>query len=75
MPTAILELILVGAKIFSDERKRHFENKSKELMKKITDVEDSEFYKKDMEAKGRAERDLNMEIDELKKQFLLEAAK
>jgi cell fate (sporulation/competence/biofilm development) regulator YmcA (YheA/YmcA/DUF963 family) len=75
MPTAILELILVGAKIFSDERKRHFENKSKELMKKITDVEDSEFYKKDMEAKGMAERDLHMEIDELKKQFLLEAAK
>jgi cell fate (sporulation/competence/biofilm development) regulator YmcA (YheA/YmcA/DUF963 family) len=75
MGTAILELILVGAKIFSDERKRHYENKAKNLMKKITDVEDSEFYKKDMEAKGRAERDLIMEIDELKKQFLLEAAK
>lgn len=75
MPTAILELILVGAKIFSDERKRYFEGKSKDLMKKITDVEDSEFYKKDMEAKGRAERDLIMEIDDLKKQYLLEAAK
>lgn len=75
MGTAILELILVGAKIFSDERRRYFESKSKDLMKKITDVEDSEFYKKDMEAKGRAERDLQMEIDDLKKHYLLEAAK
>ena len=75
MPTAILELILVGAKIFHDERKEYFESRSKKLMKEITDVEDSEFYKKDMEAKGKAERALHMEIDELKKHFLLEAAK
>lgn len=75
MPIAILELILIGAKIFSDERKEYFEQRSKKLMKEITDVEDSEFYKKDMEAKGKAERSLHMEVDELKKAFILEAAK
>lgn len=75
MPTAILELIIIGAKIFSDERKRYFENKSSELMKKIQDVEDSEFYKKDMEAKGKAERDLFLQVDDLKKEYILEATK
>lgn len=75
MPTAILELILVGSKIFQDERKNFFENRAKKLMTAITDVEDSEFYKKDMEAKGKAERALQMEIDELRKHYMLEAAK
>lgn len=75
METAILQLILVGAQIFQEERKRYYQNKAKSLLKVISDVEDSDFYKKDMEAKGRAQRDLLINIDELQKEFLLEAAK
>lgn len=75
MATIILELILTGAKIFSDERKEYFENRSKKLMRKIQEVEDSDFYSKDMEAKGKAERELNNEVDDLRKQYLMEAAK
>lgn len=75
METAILQLILVGAQIFQEERKRYYQNKAKGLLKIISDVEDSEFYKKDMEAKGVAQRDLLINIEELQKEFLLEAAK
>lgn len=75
MSVAILELITIGAKIFSDERKRYYENKSAELVKKIQEVEDSDFYKKDMEAKGKAERDLIMQVEDLRKQFIMEATK
>lgn len=75
METAILQLILVGAQIFQEERKRYYQNKAKSLLKIISDVEDSDFYKKDMEAKGRAQRELLINIDELQKEFLLEAAK
>ena len=71
----ILELILVGAKIFKDERQEYFANRSKELMKKIMEVEDSSYYDKDMEAKGQAQRQLNLDTDELRKQFILESAK
>lgn len=75
MATIILELILTGAKIFSDERKEYFENRSKKLMRKIQEVEDSDFYSKDMEAKGKAEREINLDVDELRKKYLMEAAK
>lgn len=75
MANLILELILVGAKIFQDERKNYFENKVKKLMRKIHEVEDSDFYSKDMEAKGKAERELNLEVDDLRKEYLMEAAK
>ena len=73
--STILELILVGAQIFRDERKEYFESKTKKLMRKIQEVEDSDFYSKDMEAKGKAERELNLEVDELRKEYLKEAAK
>lgn len=75
METAILQLILVGAQIFQEERKRYYQNKAKSLLKIISDVEDIDFYKKDMEAKGRAQRDILINTDELQKEFLLEAAK
>lgn len=75
METAILQLILVGAQIFQSERKTYYENKSKKLLEKIAEVEDSEFYKKDMEAKGQAQREIQMSTDQLKNEFLLEAAK
>jgi hypothetical protein len=75
MPTAILELLVIGAKIFSDERKHYFEEKAKAQLKKILEVEDSEFYKKDMEAKGQAERQIILDTEELRKQFILESSK
>jgi hypothetical protein len=75
MPTAILELIIVAGKFLSDERKRYYDNKSKELLKRITDVEDSEFYKKDMEAKGKAERQILIEAEDLRKEFMVEVSK
>lgn len=75
MGKMIVELILVGSKIFQDERKNYFENRSKELMTKIHEVEDSDFYSKDMEKKGKAERQLNLEVEELRKEYLKEAAK
>jgi cell fate (sporulation/competence/biofilm development) regulator YmcA (YheA/YmcA/DUF963 family) len=75
MVLTILQLVLVGAQVFQSERKKHFEDRAKDLMKKIMEVEDSDFYKKDMEAKGRAERDLHLEVDSLAQEFLKESAK
>jgi hypothetical protein len=75
MSAVILELILVSAKIFSDERRRHFESKSKKLMETIQEVEDSDFYSKDMEAKGKAERALMLDTEALRKEYIKEATK
>lgn len=75
MVKAILELITVGAKIFQDERERYFQNKGKKLLEKINEVEDSTFYNKDMEAKGKAERQLMLETESLRKEFMMEALK
>jgi hypothetical protein len=75
MPQAIIEMITASLNIFSEERKRHFENKTKKLMKIILDVEDSDFYSKDMEAKGQAERQLLIDTEELRKEWILEIAK
>lgn len=71
----ILQLLLVGTQTFKQERQRYYDNKVKNLMKKIMEVEDSEFYKKDMEAKGQAERELNLEVESLAQEFLKESAK
>ena len=65
---------MIGAKIFSKEREEYFKNRAKKLMRKIQEVEDTEFYKKDMEAKGKAERELMLETDELRKEYVKEAA-
>jgi hypothetical protein len=75
MPTAILELIAIGAKIFSDERQEYFKSRSKKLMEKIQSVEDSDFYHKDMEAKGMAERQLMLDTEALRKEYIIEATK
>lgn len=71
----ILELILIGSKIFSDERKEYFANRSKKLLATINMVEDSAYYQKDMEAKGQAQRQLMLDTEELRKQFVLESAR
>lgn len=73
MGSTILELVLVGAQIFQEERKRYYENKVKNLQKKIFEVSDSDFYQKDMEAKGMAERELLLEQDALAKEMITEA--
>lgn len=73
MLTAILELITLGAKIFDKERSLYYINKAAKLQEKIQKVVDSEFYKKDMEAKGRAERELEMDTTKLRLEFVSEA--
>lgn len=73
MESTILELVLVGAQIFQIERQRYYENKVKNLKRKIFEVEDSDFYKKDMEAKGKAERELMLEEEALAQEFIKEA--
>ena len=75
MVSTILELITIGAKIFSEERKRYYDNKVQDLLRKISQVEDSDFYSKDMEAKGKAERELMIQTEELRKEFVKEALK
>lgn len=73
--TQILNLIYIGAKIFSDERQEYFKSRSKKLMEEIQQVEDSDFYKKDMEAKGKAQRALKTQEDELYNEYVKEATK
>jgi len=72
MGTEILKIISIGAKIFSDERQRYFEKKSKELQEEIYKVSDTDFYHKDMEAKGRAEREIERRTGLLASEFIKE---
>lgn len=73
MATIILEMILVGSKIFQEERKRHFEKEAKKLIDKIVEVSDSDFYRKDQEAKGKAEREIYLNSKQLAIDYLKEA--
>ena len=75
MGSAILEIILIGAKIFSKERQRHFENEAKKLQETIYRVEDSGFYHKDQERKGLAERQIERRTVELASEFIREGKK
>lgn len=72
---AWLQLIIIGAGIFKDERANYFRNRSKKLLEKIQEVVDSDFYHKDMEKKGKAERKLNIEIDSLRDEYIKEGSK
>ena len=69
----ILELIAIGAKTLSKERSLYYINKAIKLQKVIQEVEDSDFYHKDMEAKGKAERELESDINKLRLEFVGEA--
>ena len=75
MTELILSIIATGAKIFSDERRRYFEMEAKKLQEEIYKVEDSDFYNKDMEAKGRAERELYRRSESLAAEFIKEGNK
>lgn len=70
----ILELITIGARIFDKERTLYYLRQAENLEKKIHQVEDSDFYKKDMEAKGKAERELLSQVHQLRLQFVSEAS-
>lgn len=70
---SILELIIIGAKLLASERERYFRGESEKLMREIQDVEDSDFYSKDMEAKGKAERELMTKTQALEFEFKAEA--
>ena len=70
---AILELITIGAKTLSKERSLYYINKATKLQEIIFKVEDSDFYEKDMEAKGKAERELESTIHKLRLEFVGEA--
>lgn len=69
----ILELITIGARTLSYERKMYYINKAAKLQETIYKVEDSDFYEKDMEAKGKAERELNSDVHNLRLEFVSEA--
>jgi len=74
MANLILQIIASGAGIFRDERANYYKNKADKLQKKIFEVEDSEFYKKDMEAKGNAQRELALETENLGREYIKEAS-
>lgn len=69
----ILELITIGANLFDKERTLYYLKQAKKLEDEIHEVEDSDFYSKDMEAKGRAERELQSQVHQLRLQFVSEA--
>jgi hypothetical protein len=63
-----LQFATIAAKVFSEERQRHYDKKIQDLQDAINEVEDSGYYEKDQEKKGRAQRDLyqrkqNLEIE------------
>lgn len=69
MVETILGIVLVGAQIFKEERQRYYLNRIKHLKEKIQDVEDSPYYQKDMNKKGKAERQLILEVEALGAEF------
>ena len=72
MIKTVLGIILKSASIFQTERARYFEKEAQVLLDKINEVEDSEFYQKDMEAKGKAEREIHQKTERLSHEFLAE---
>ena len=73
MIRTIIELVLVGSKFLTNERANYYHNKANKLLEKIQEVEDSVFYSKDMEKKGKAERELLMESENLGREYIKEA--
>ena len=73
MVNLILELVLVSAKLFSEERQRYYEKKAGDLLKEIDKQEDADFSKKDQNKKGQAERELKRRSEALAKEVMDEA--
>jgi hypothetical protein len=75
MINQILELVKIGANIFSDERKLYFIKRVDELQAIVYKNEDADFYDKDMNQKAIAERQLAEETEKLRLKFVSEATK
>ncbi len=73
MVDTILQLVLVGAKIFSEERQRYYQKQVENLHKEIQEVEDSVFLKKDQNKKGKAERALLTKKEALAAELITES--
>ena len=73
MLKSFLDLIIIGAKTLEKERSLYYINKAYALQEVVHRVVDSNFYNKDMEAKGRAERELESAIHKLRLEFVKEA--
>lgn len=69
---AILELITFTAKFLNQERKLYYINKADGYLKAIQNVEDSDYYKKDMDAKGKAEREIQQNTEQLRLEIMRE---
>ena len=71
--SAILDLATVSIRAFDNHKKRQYQARIKNLRNKIATVEDTDFYNKDMEAKGKAERELSNETLALKDEIMKDA--
>lgn len=71
--SALVDLATVSIKAFDNHKQRQYKARIKSLRSKINRVEDSDFYSKDMEAKGKAERELHQELMTLKNDILKDA--
>lgn len=69
MAETILGIVLVGAQIFREERQRYYANRVKHLREQINEVEDSPYYQQDLNRKGKAERQLLLEVEALGGEF------
>lgn len=73
MLKSFLELITIGARTLEKERSLYYINKAMKLQERIVEISEANFYKKDMEAKGRAERELESSVHNLRLEFIKEA--
>lgn len=72
---AIVEMISVSFKLFSEERKRYYDGKVKKLMRIIAENSGGgSYYDIDMEAKGKAEQALMIEVEPLRVEWLKDMA-
>jgi hypothetical protein len=63
----------IALKVFSEERQRYYKKKLEDLQDDINDVEDSDYYHKDQEKKGRAQRALLQKKSALEEEMKTEA--
>lgn len=68
-------MITVSAKLFSQERQRYYDNKIKEILRTIAENSSgSGYYNLDMEAKGKAEQSLLIEVEPLRQEWIKDIA-
>jgi hypothetical protein len=72
---AIIEMITVSVKLFSEERKRYYDNKIKDILRTIAENSGGgSYYDLDMEAKGKAEQSLLIEVEPLRQEWIKDIA-